>query len=74
MASPKLLEKLNAGFKDLPISAGPKVFFASEYQEAIGLQRAETTRRLRSLLSQGKIRKVRARRDGRVLPAYEYVG
>lgn len=74
MASPKFFEKLNADFSDLPIISGPNVFFAADYQEAIGLQRAQTITRLQRLLKEGKVRKVRARRDGRVLPAYEYLG
>lgn len=74
MASPKLFEKLNAGFKDTPIISGPNVFFASDYGEAIGLQRPQTLKRIGDLLKQGKVRKVRARRDGRLLTAYEYMG
>lgn len=74
MASPKLFEKLNAGFKDAPIASGPNVFTAADYGTAIGLQPAQTLRRINLLLKQGKVRKVRARRDGRLLTAYEYLG
>lgn len=74
MASPKLFEKLNAGFVDLPIKSGPNVFFAGDYGDAVGLRRNETLKRINKLIAEGKVRKVRARRDGRLLTAYEYVG
>lgn len=76
MASPKqkMFEKLNAGFADLPIIAGPNVFFAVDYEKSIGLKRMETLKRIGKLIEQGKVRKVRARRDGRLLTAYEYLG
>ena len=74
MASPKLFEKLNADFVDLPIVTGPKVFVSSEYAKAIGLAESQTWRRLQKLLQEGKVQKVRTRRNGRIVPAWNYLG
>jgi hypothetical protein len=69
-----LFEKLNAGFADLPIVAGANVFVTSDYQKAIGLQERQTERRLKWLLEEGKVQRVRTRRNGRVVPAWRYLG
>ena len=76
MASPKLFEKMNASCGDLPLASGPNVFFAADYEKAVGIKRAQAVVRIRQLISQGKVRRVRARRpgDARALPAYEYLG
>lgn len=66
-------EKLSGGFVDTPIVSGPNVFLRSEYQAAIGISSAYAGDRLRSLVAAGKIRKVRTRRDGRLVSAWEYV-
>jgi hypothetical protein len=70
----QLLEKLNAAFPQAPIVAGDNVFTTAEYGEAVGLQRAQTLVRLGRLEQRGEIKKVRTRRDGRIMPAWLYVG
>lgn len=72
--SASLFEKMNAGFADLPIVTGANVFVVSEYAEAIGLRERQTRTRLQQLLTQGKVQKVRTRRNGRVVPAWKYLG
>ena len=69
----QLLEKLNAAFPQAPIVAGPNVFTAVVYAEAVGLQGAQTRARLRLLEQKGKVQKVRTRRNGKIVSAWNYI-
>ena len=66
-------EKLNAGFNDLPIVTGAKVFTSSEYAAAVDIQPRTVRERLQKLLVEQRVRKVRTRRGGRIVPAWEYL-
>lgn len=76
MASPKLFAKMNAGFSDLPLASGENVFTAVEYGEALGLRpgSGQVQSRLRRLLNEGKVRKVRTRLNGTTIRAWQYLG
>lgn len=69
-----IFEKLNAGFNDLPIESGPNVFITTDYAKAISMSSAQALRRLTRLVEDGKVQKVRTRRNGRVVSAWKYVG
>ena len=58
---------------DVPIAAGPNVFLRAEYQVAAGLSSQGASSRLTKLEAQGLVRKVRTRRAGKLLQAWEYL-
>ncbi len=68
-----VFEKL-ANANDLPIVHGANVFLRSEYQAHLGVNTAHAGARLRQLAAEGKVRKVRTRRAGKLVAAWEYVG
>lgn len=69
-----VFDKLNAGFNDLPVASGPNVFLREEYQQSSGISRQYASARLKTLLGSGEVRKVRTKRDGRLVQAWEYIG
>ncbi|HEY6766595.1 MAG TPA: hypothetical protein VI386_17685 [Candidatus Sulfotelmatobacter sp.] len=69
-----LFDKINSGFSEPPLATGPNVFITSEYAAAIGLSEPQTFRRVKQLLAEGKVARVRVRRNGRVVPGWKYVG
>jgi Fic family protein len=67
-------EKLNARFNDVPVVRGANVFTTAEYSAATGGLNARTAReRLQKLQAEGLVQKVRTRRNGKVVPAWEYI-
>lgn len=71
--NPKILDKLNIDFPKPPLVAGPNVFTTAEYMEAIGLRPRQTRERLQRLEKKGKVQKVRAERNGKIVPAWNYI-
>jgi len=69
-----VFDKLNAGFNDLPVASGPNVFLREEYQKASAISRQYANARLKTLLESGEVRRVRTKRGGRLVQAWEYIG
>jgi len=65
-----VLKKLGA--KPLPRVSNENVFNASEYAEAVGLSLAGARLRIRKLIQNGLVRRVRDAENG--FPAFEWVG
>jgi hypothetical protein len=64
--------KLSSG-AELPIASGVNVFLRSEYQAHIGTQHYQALVRLNRLAAEGKVRRVRTKRNGRLVQAWEYI-
>lgn len=58
---------------DAPLAEGPNVFLTREYEKFLGLSRAQTNVRLTKLIAEGKVRRVRTLRGGKVVSALEYI-
>lgn len=69
-----IFEKINAGFADLPVVNGPRVFRTADYAKAIGLSQRTASNRINRLLEEQKVRRVRTRLNGKIVPAMEYIG
>lgn len=69
-----LFDKVNAGFDSLPMATGKKVFLAADYAKHIQRSARIARERLQRLVTEGKVRRVLTKRDGRVVPAWEYIG
>lgn len=74
MAAKTVFDKLNENFIEAPIVVGANVFTTVEYRDAVGLRDSQTLRRLKALEKDSKVRKVRTRREGRLVSAWEYIG
>lgn len=58
----------------LPVVYGPRVFTASEYAKATGLKPRSIRERLHNLAEEGKVERVRTKRDGKIVRAWRYLG
>lgn len=66
-------DKINTKLPGLPIVSGPNVFLRSEYQKNAGISQPYALERLRRLASMGVVRRVRTRRNGKLVQAWEYL-
>lgn len=71
MSVPSQLVDSAVGFA---IRSGPNVFTTGEYAKAIGVKERAARYRLHELLGDKKVRRVRTRRYGTIVAAWEYVG
>ena len=69
MSVPKKLVK-----NDLPVAKGPNVFMRSDYEKESGVGPRQARERLARLASDGLVRRVRTSRNGKLVPAWEYIG
>lgn len=71
-----LFQRINetSGTNTAPFAEGPNVFNAEDYAKAIGIAICTARLRIRKMVDKGEIRRVRTRKNGSIVPAFEYLG
>lgn len=69
-----LFQRINEQFSDTPIAEGPNVFNCEDYAKAVGIAESTALRRIKKMVLSGEVRKVKTRRGGTTVSAFEYIG
>ena len=69
----KVFQKLGQHIPEMPIASGDNVFTSREYADYLGFNLRPAQDRIKRLQREGRIRQVRTKRAGKLVPAWEYV-
>lgn len=69
-----IFQEIESHFSDLPLVRTKNVFLRSEYQQESGLSTSYAAARLKRLMNEGLVRRVRTIRGGKITQAWEFLG